>query len=115
MNNVDKLAQATKNSFDKVDAQFIDVNKNMKDMESRINKEIGSVESRINKKVGSAESRINKKISQSQKEIIYEFKALAENIHHDVAGANKDEISLIKQKQDLLTKRIVTIEHKVGV
>lgn len=49
-------------------------------------------------------------------EIIYEFKAVAENIHKDVAGANKDEISLIKdQKIPDHEERIQTLEQKAGV
>ena len=30
-----------------------------------------------------------------KEEILYEFKAIAENIHLDVAGANKDEVQLL--------------------
>ena len=47
-------------------------------------------------------------LDQAKKEIIYEFRAVAENIHKDVAGANKDEISWIKDK-------IRVIQHHVGL
>lgn len=100
MNDIDKLATATKNSFDKVDKRFDKVESSMTAMESRLNKKIEG---------------INKKIDQSQKEVIHEFKALAENIHQDVAEVNHNKISLIEQKQLILGKRVAKIEHKVGI
>lgn len=48
------------------------------------------------------------KVDQSKEEILYEFRALAENIHKDVASANKDEISWIKDK-------IRAIQRHVGL
>lgn len=100
MSDIDKLARATKNSFDKVDKQFAEVRHDMKAMESRLNKRIEG---------------LDKKIGQSQKEIIHEFKALAENIHQDVVGVNKDEISLIQDNQNKLDIRVARVERRVGV
>lgn len=49
-------------------------------------------------------------------EIIYEFKAVAENIHQDIAGANKDEISFMKEQQlPDHEERIQVIEKRTGV
>lgn len=100
MNDVNKLARATKNSFDKVDKQFSKVNKQFVE---------------VRRDMKAMESRMDKKMDNIKDEIIREFNVVAENIHQDVAGANKDEISLIKQKQTILTKRVTRVEHKVGV
>lgn len=54
-------------------------------------------------------------IKESEKRIIFEFKALAENIHHDLAGANKDEISAIKDKNIEQDQEIAKIKAKVGM
>ena len=49
-------------------------------------------------------------------EIIHEFNVVAENIHKDVAGANADEISLIKnQKLPDHEQRIQRIEKKLDL
>ncbi len=49
-------------------------------------------------------------------EIIYEFEVIAENIHKNVAGANKDEVSLIKNQQiPDLNDRVKIVKEKVGV
>ena len=58
---------------------------------------------------------LKKDIDDYKKETISHFDVVAENIHHDVAGANKDEISLIIQKQNLLEKKVRIVEQKVGV
>lgn len=42
------------------------------------------------------ESRLGTKMEEQTKKILHEFKATAENIHKDVAGANRDEILWIK-------------------
>lgn len=51
-------------------------------------------------------------IRESEKRIIFEFKALAENIHRDVAGANKDEIESLKDADQKLDERVTVLEHK---
>ena len=89
MSDVDKLARATKNSFDQVDKRFDQVDK------------------RFNK--------LERQIKASEKRIINEFKVVDENIHRDVAGANKDEISLLKDHSKDHEKRITRVEHKDGV
>lgn len=55
-----------------------------------------------------------KNIKDYKEETIRHFDVAAENIHQDVANANKDEISLIIQKQDNLEKRVQRIEQKVS-
>ncbi|MBI3255489.1 MAG: hypothetical protein HYZ63_00795 [Candidatus Andersenbacteria bacterium] len=58
---------------------------------------------------------VTKQIKASEKRIIFEFKALAENIHNDLAGANKDEISSIKDKVKEHSTDIAIIKEKVGI
>lgn len=50
-----------------------------------------------------------------QKETHFYFDAAVENIHVDLAGANKDEISLIQDKHANHEKRITKLEDRVGV
>lgn len=61
----------------------------------------------------SVETSLRAEISKSEKRIIFEFKALAENIHHDVAGANKDEISAMKDTDTQLDERVTVLEKHV--
>lgn len=56
------------------------------------------------------EERLNKRFD----ELLDNFEVVAENIHQDVAGANTDEISLIKQKQENLEERVRVVEGKVS-
>ncbi|MEK7556924.1 MAG: hypothetical protein AAB538_03025 [Patescibacteria group bacterium] len=44
------------------------------------------------------ETRLSSKMEEQTEKILYEFKAITENIHKDVSSANKDEISWIKDK-----------------
>jgi len=55
-------------------------------------------------------------LKKFKNDIIHEFKAVAENIHKDVAGANKDEISLItEQKLPNHERRIKALEQHAGL
>lgn len=45
------------------------------------------------------ERRMDDKLDTLKDEILHHFGVVAENIHQDVAGANQDEITLIKDKQ----------------
>lgn len=76
---VDELAATTHMGF-------IDVNKKF----AQVYKKFAQVDRRFDE--------IDTKIDAMKDEIIREFKVVAENIHQDVAGANKDEISLIKDQ-----------------
>ncbi len=69
---VDELAAATQKGFTEVNERFTKIDERF--------------------------TEIDAKIDTMKEEIIHEFKALAENIHQDVAGANHDEISLIKEQ-----------------
>ncbi len=50
-----------------------------------------------------------------KEEILHEFKAVAENIHLDVAGANKDEVDLLTNQVPDHEERIVDLENKAGL
>jgi len=57
-----------------------------------------------------SEDRLIAQIRDSEARVLDEFKAVAENIHKDVAGVNADEISLIQNKQDRHEVRIEKLE-----
>lgn len=69
----------------------------------------------IENAVQASEKRVLQGVHQSKEEIIHEFRAAIETIHRDLAGANKDEISLIKDKQKDHTKRIDRLEQQAGL
>ena len=50
-----------------------------------------------------------------KEEILDEFKVIAENIHQDVAGANKDEVDLLTNQVPDHEERIVDLENKAGL
>jgi hypothetical protein len=58
---------------------------------------------------------LKKFITEENEETRRHFDVVAENIHVDVAGANADEISLIKNKQDDHEDRIVDLERSSGI
>ncbi len=95
MNDIEKLAQATKNGFDHLDKRVGTLEKDVKGLKA----DVKGLESTMNEKF---------------EEVIRHFDVVAENIHQDVAGANRDEISLMKDKHDELEKRVAVVEHKVG-
>lgn len=77
--SIDKRFAAIDKRFDEVDKRFDEVDKRFTEVDKRF-------------------TEVNAKIDTMKDEIIREFKVVAENIHQDVAGANKDEISLIKDQ-----------------
>lgn len=54
-------------------------------------------------------------LRQLKEEIFHHFDAAVEEIHHDLAGANKDEISFIANKQDDHEHRLRRIEKRIFV
>lgn len=54
-------------------------------------------------------------MKQWKDEIIHHFDVVAENIHRDVAGANRDEISALQDKVRHHDTDIATIKQKVGI
>jgi hypothetical protein len=66
----------------------------------RLTERIDGVEARID--------RLEHKLDTFKDDIIRHFNVVAENIHRDVAGANRDEISLMKD-------RITALEQHAGL
>jgi predicted transcriptional regulator len=83
---VDELAAATQKGFTEVNERFTEIDERFTEIDGRFTEINGRF------------TEIEAKIDTMKEEIIHEFKALAENIHQDVAGANHDEISLIKEQ-----------------
>ena len=54
-------------------------------------------------------------IEQQAEETRRHFDVVAENIHHDVAGANRDEITLLQDKQHDHEERLAAVEQKIGL
>ncbi|HBE89937.1 MAG: hypothetical protein A3E37_02195 [Candidatus Andersenbacteria bacterium RIFCSPHIGHO2_12_FULL_46_9] len=101
---VDELAAATQKGFTEVNERFTKMDERFTEIDGRFTE----IDGRF--------TEIEAKIDTMKEEIIHEFKALAENIHQDVAGANHDEISLIKDQQlPDHEARIQTLEKHVGV
>jgi predicted transcriptional regulator len=90
---VGELAVMMKKGFDDVDRRFGVVDKKFES---------------IDQKFDDVYEYIDKSIEKSAEETRRHFDVVAENIHVDVARANKDEILSIK-------KRVEVLEEKVGV
>ena len=54
--------------------------------------------------------QLEARIQKSLKEVIRHFDVVAENIHRDVAGANEDELSLLKDNGQQVESRVAAIE-----
>ena len=65
----------------------------------------------VRSEIQETENRFHAVLTDFKDEIINEFKVIAENIHQDVAGANADEITSIKDKQEGQEERIVALEQ----
>lgn len=104
---VEELAAATQKGFLDVNKRFGKVDKRLASADKKfisIDKRFAAIDKRfdeVDKRFDEVDKRfteVNAKIDTMKDEIIREFKVVAENIHQDVAGANKDEISLIKDQ-----------------
>ena len=84
------------------------VKKGFDGMETRFDKKLEALEKRMDK-------NMDQKITQSEERLKFHFDAAVEIIHSDLAGANKDEISLIKTKQKDHQQRIEQLEERVGI
>ena len=76
-----------------------------------VRQELKEFEGRISHKFEEVEDRIDKKFE----EVINHFDTVAENIHLDVAGANKDEVDLLTNQVPDHEERIVDLENKAGL
>lgn len=71
-----------------------------------------AVENIVEAAVQASEKRVMNYVDKAKKEIIYHFDAVVENIHQDVAGANRDEILFIKDKVKIHEHRITALEQR---
>ncbi|MFH1670173.1 MAG: hypothetical protein ABIA92_01150 [Patescibacteria group bacterium] len=55
------------------------------------------------------------KMAQWKEETIRHFDVVAEQLHHDVIGANRDEVELVRDKQKNHEHRIQNLERHTGV
>lgn len=53
--------------------------------------------------------------SESEESTKHHFDVVAENIHQDVAGANKDKVSLLANTSDDHEQRITVLEQTAGL
>jgi len=59
--------------------------------------------------------RLETKMDQWKEEIIRHFDVVAEQLRHEVLGANRDEVGVIKDKQTNHEERIERLEQHTGV
>ena len=96
------------------------VKEESKETRQYIKKELEKTHKYINEEIKETHKYIkeeaketHKYIKEEAKETRHHFDVVAENIHQDVAGANKDEISFIKnQKIPNLEKRVTALEQR---
>jgi len=74
-------------------------------------KDLRLLKSEISSKIDGFDSRmdrLDKKMDQFKDEILRHFDLTAENIRHDLAGANRDEIEMVKD-------RVTRLERHTGL
>ena len=98
---VDELAQATQKGFAEIHTAMV-----TKTDLATVKEEILQIRS---------EMATNTGLADVKEEILDEFKVIAENIHQDVAGANKDEVDLLTNQVPDHEERIVDLENKAGL
>lgn len=59
--------------------------------------------------------QVQKQIRAMEARMLDEFQAAVENIHQDVAGANRDEISGIQDRQADHEDRLARLEQSAGL
>lgn len=123
--DVDRLARLTKNSFDRIEAKMVTredpkgftTKEDLKGFATKKDLKKFATKDELKKfatKEDLKKFATKEDLNRFKDEIIYEFKAIAENIHVDVAGANKDEISYIKEnKIPELEERVTKIEQRI--
>lgn len=70
---------------------------------------------KIDKRFDETNAELRNEMKRHAEETKRYFNVVAEKIHDDLAGANKDEISSIKDTQHKHEKRIAKVEEKVGI
>lgn len=93
--------------------------KDLLELYQHVREDIQSLEKRLlqtmEDRFEKQEVMLEQRFYEFKDEILDHFDAVAENIHLDVAGANKDQISFIKEKTDSHEDRIETLERHAGL
>jgi hypothetical protein len=98
-----------------------DVRRSQEELAQMVAKSFDTVITRLEKNIeGFIEIKVGEVVENKlvgfKNDIVHEFNVVAENIHKDVAGANADEISLIKNEQlPNHERRIQRIEKKLDL
>lgn len=58
---------------------------------------------------------LEQRMSEQQAEIIQHFDLVAENLRHDLLGAHRDEIEILKDARKDHERRISQLERSTGV
>ncbi len=74
-----------------------------------------SVKSELRGEIQKTSKELRSEMKQMEERMIQHFDVVAENIHRDVAGANRDEILAIQDKIQQHDTDIAGIKHKVGI
>ncbi len=86
----------------------------LEDLREDLQADIFKVTDRIDTRMEGMEQSIDTKMEQWKDEIVRHFDVVAENIHQDVAGANRDEISMIKDKVQHHDADIAILKQKIS-
>jgi translation initiation factor 2 beta subunit (eIF-2beta)/eIF-5 len=93
-----------------------------KENEPATNKELDQAVEQLAQAMKTSSDRIEKRITNLESsiatmkdEIVREFHVVAENIHRDVAAANQDEISAMKNTDQSLGQRVTSLEQRAGI
>lgn len=73
------------------------------DLQEDLHVDMAGMEGRI---ANSVESSVKSHLEKQTEKILHEFRVTAENIHKDVAEANKDEISALKDKIEAIQRHV---------
>ena len=61
------------------------------------------------------EDRLMRKMAANKEEIMRHFDVVAERLFHDLAGAHRDEIEILKDRKDDHERRIRHLERAAGL
>ncbi|MBI1812506.1 hypothetical protein HY285_02600 [Candidatus Peregrinibacteria bacterium] len=76
---------------------------------------MGKLYDRIAQSEKSIEKKMEKKLEEKFEETKRHFDVTVEKIRHDLKGANKDQIEVLKDRSTSHEKRIVRLEQHAGL
>lgn len=69
---------------------------------------VGGLYVHLEKRVIALEESLDKRFTESEGRMVQQFHVIAEQIHHDAIGANRDEIEVVKD-------RVTRLERHTGL